>query len=389
TNLAQRLSTVKGVSSLANIGITAATMGADGWWLYSTGSNVTETMASGTTELLPDLQTTHALRIARPSGATPSGAICTGQTLDQATSAAFLGKNAVFSFYGLNGATQSATAGAVTVEISYSSGAAAAGTQATLGYAGSEGSKYAIGANGATFGTSGPTNQTAAVPVLSNGTVGTVGANGFATIPMSTTWGRYSVAAPIPLVIPGTTTSVTDLSVEVCFLPTATTAVATDWIELQGLQLEAKPSTATASLPNGVTSPSAFDRRPAWSEAQIEYSYWYYLFEAQVAGGITVYAPCEGVAANTNANCLISYPAPMRITPAVKFTDGFQVFTTNAETAITACTGLALSTSYATVANNRQALINCNAGTVVVGSANFLSSLGTTSSSGIIVASAL
>jgi len=385
TNIAQRLSTTKGIASLAGLTANAAVMGADGWWIYSSGtSNVTETIASGTTEVLPALGTTKALRVARTSSAA-AALTCIGQTLDQNQSAPLIGANAVFSFYGLNGAAMSATGGAITVEISYSAGTAAAGTQATLGYAGSQGSKYTIGTNAATFGTSGPTSQTAAVPVLVAGTSGTIGTNGFVTIPLSTTWARYAIAAPIPPTIPGTTTAVTDVSVQLCFTPTLASAITTDWFEVQGLQLEAKPSTVTPSLPNGVITPTAFERRPAAIETAIDYSYWYYNFENQAA--IQTVATCENTA-TTAMNCYVQFPVPMRITPAVSYTVGFQAFAQVAETSVGACSALAAAATYAALPSPVGVMLTCTASVGAAGTANHLTTLGTSSATGIISASA-
>lgn len=382
--LSQRLATTKGIASLAGVSPTAAIMANDGFWLINQSSEATVTIASGSTEALPALGTTKAVRIARPSGQSPTTATCTGQTLDQATSAALLGKNAVFSFYGLNGATMSAAGGAVTASISYSSGTAAS-AQTTLGYAGSEGSKYALGATGQA-GT--PTNWTVATPLLSPGyDTGASISSGIVTIPMSTTWTRYSIAALIPTVIPGTSTAVTDVSVSICFNPVATTSVTTDWIELQGIQLEAKASTVQETLPNGIISPSSFEKRNIATEQLIEYSYWYYNFENQAT--ITTVASCTDVS-TTISNCLINYPVAMRVVPVVKWTDGFQIFTTTGYSAVNACSSLGYSASYATVGTTRGFLMNCTATTVpAAGTANNLTTLGTSSATGIIVASAL
>ena len=396
TNLAQRLSTTKGIASLAGITPTAAVLAADGWWVYSASGTVTTTIASGTTEALPALGTTKALRFARTTSTTGAQQ-CIGQTLDQNQAAPLVGQNAVFSFYELNGAGQSASGGGFTAQISYSANAAAAGTQATLGFAGSVGSKYAIGTNAATFGTGGPTSQTAATPVVQSVATqaaaapttvlggGSVGTNGFVTFAGSTTWTRYVVAAPIPATIPGTSTAVTDVSVEVCFTPTGTGASTSDWIELQGLQLEAKPSTVTPTFPNGVITPTAFERRPASVEALIDYSYWYYNFENQSI--ITAVATCENTS-TTVANCFVPYPVPMRIVPAVQYTSGFQAFVQVGETSVNACT-LAAAATYALVPNNLGTTVQCTATTLpAAGTANILSTLGTSSATGIISASA-
>ena len=396
TNLEQRLSTTKGIATLAGITPTAAVMSADGWWVYSASGTVTTTIASGTTEVLPALGTTKALRFARTTSTT-GAAQCVGQTLDQNQAAPLIGANAVFSFYELNGAGQSASGAAFTAQISYSANAAAAGTQATLGYAGSVGSKYAVGTNATTFGTGGPTSQTAGVPIVQGVATqsaaapttvlggGSVGANGFVTFPGSTTWTRYVVASAIPATIPGTSTAVTDVSVEVCFTPTGTGASTSDWIELQGLQLEAKPSTVTPSLPYGVITPTAFERRPASVEALIDYSYWYYNFENQSL--ITAVANCVN-ASVTVTNCNIQFPVPMRIVPAVAYTSGFQAFTTTGYSAVNACT-LAVAATYAVVPSNTGTVVQCTATTIpAAGTANILTTLGTSSATGVISASA-
>ena len=383
-NLAQRLNSSKGIAALANVALAPAIITADGWWAYSTGSNATFTIANGATEILPALNTTKALRVARPSGATPSGATCIGQTLDLNASSPLIGNNAVFSFYALNGATMSASGGAVTAQISYSSAADTAGTQASLGSAGGNGSKFALAGSGQAGG---PTNYTVATPILSPGVTGSVATTGVVTIPLSTTWTRYSFAAPIPVNIPGSTTAVTNVSVQICALFTATTAVSTDWFEVQGLQLEAASALSTPALPNGIISPRAFERRLPAFEAALEYSYLYFNYEQQSLG-LTLNGMCENVA-TTTANCLVTFPVPMRITPALQFTAGFQVFAQVAETSLSACTGNALSTSLASFASNTGFLMLCTASVGAAGTAYEWGSLGTSSARRIISASAM
>ena len=389
TNPAQRLSTTKGIASLANISPTAAVIGPDRWWIVSPLAAVTATIDStAATAVIPGFNNTKAYRLARTSSGA-AGQICTGQTLDAATSQPFIGNNAVFSFYQFNGAGNSATGGQFTVNIDYTSAADGVATQATLGYAGLNGSLFALGDTGL-IGT-GPANMTRGVSGFSNGTTGTVTA-GVATLTGTTTWTRYGVYAAIPVNIPGTTTPVTSLSVSICFTPTATTAIATDYIEINGMQLEAKPGVAspvlassTLALPNGVTAPTAFERRPLAVEAALAYSYWYYNFENQAA--ITTVASCENTS-TTVANCLVPFPVTMRIAPAMKYTAGFQAFVQVAQTSVGACTGLAASATYVTAPSQSGVLVQCTATTVgAAGTANHLTTLGTSSATGIIVAS--
>ena len=384
TNLAQRLNTTKGIAALATLSPTAAVITADRWWVIAPAAGVTATIDStAATAVIPGLNNTKALRIARTSSGA-AGIVCVGQTLDQAASAPLIGNNAVFSFWESNGSTQSATAGNITVNVDYTSAADAAASQSTLGFAGTNGKLFALGDVGLL--SAGPTNMTRAIAGFSAGTTGTV-TSGVATIKASTTWARYSVYAPIPVNIPGTTTPVTSVSVSICWTPTVTTAVATDYIEINGMQLEAKPSTATLLAPNGVTAPSAFERRSSAHEQLLQQYYWYFNYENQTA--ITTVASC-GAASTTVANCNIVFPVNMRIVPAMSFTAGFQVFTTNAESAVNACSALSASASYVTAPSTAGALINCTAtaaGTAA-GNANFLTTLGTSSATGIISASA-
>ena len=382
TNLAQRLSTTKGIASLATLSPTAAVITADRWWTIAPAAGVTVTMDStAATAVVPGLNNTKAIRLARTSSGA-AGIMCLGQTLDAAASQPLIGNNAVFSFWESNGAAQSATAGNFTVNVDYTSAADAAATQATLGFAGANGSLFALGDVGLL--SAGPTNMTRAIAGASPGTTATVTA-GVATIQGSTTWTRYAVYAPIPVNVPGTTTPVTSVSVSICFAPILTTAITTDWIELEGMQLEAKPSTATVNLPAGVISPTTLERRSAEFEQALSQYYWIYNFEDQTA--IRTVAPCTDVSV-TVSNCEYTFPVQMRIAPVMKFTTGFQLFTTTGYSAVGACTTLSASASYATVPSTTGALINCTAGTVpAAGTANNLTTLGTSSATGIIVAS--
>lgn len=382
TNLAQRLNTAKGVTALATLSPTAAVITADRWWVVAPAAGITATIDStAATATVPGINNTKALRIARTtSGA--AGIACVGQTLDKAASAPLIGNNAIFSFYEVNGATQSATNGNITVNVDYTSAADGAATQATLGFTGLNGSLFALGDVGAT--SAGPANMTRGVAGLSAGTTGSVSA-GVATIPASTTWTRYAVYAPIPVSIPGTATAVTSVSVSICWTPIATTAVATDYIEIEAAQLEAKPSTVTAALPAGVISPTGVERRPAAVEQAYQQYYWYFNYENQST--ITTVADCENTSTSV-ANCFVKFPTPMRIAPAMQYTAGFQAFAQVAETSVSACSALAASASYVTVASPLGVLAACTASVGAAGTANHLTTLGTSSATGIISASA-
>jgi hypothetical protein len=377
TNPAQRLSTAKGVTALATLSPTAAVIGADRWWTVAPAAGVTLTIDStASSAVVPGLNNTKAYRIARTSSGA-AGIVCTGQTLDAKASAPFIGQQAVFSFYEFNGSTMSATNGQFTVNIDYTSAADGAATQATLGYAGLNGSKFAL-ADAGTLA-SGPTNYINAVNGISVGTGNlvagvstTAGApNTAAVFAGSTSWTRYGVYASIPTNVPGTTTAVTSVSVSICWTPTATTAVATDYIEIEGAQLEVRPpastlptaasgtligstaigpaSTPVAAVAN-VPEPSPLERRPSAVEQTLAYYYWYFNYEQQSLG-LTVNGSCENVATST-ANCVVTFPVPMRLAPALQFTAGFQAFAQVAETSVSACTANSLSTSLASFSSN-------------------------------------
>jgi hypothetical protein len=382
TNLAQRSATAKGVTALASTSPTAAIITADRWWMIAPAAGLTATIDStASTAVVPGFNNTKALRIARTSSGA-AGISCVGQTLDAAASAPLIGNNAVFSFYEFNGSTQSATNGNITVNVDYTSATDGAATQATLGYAGLNGSLFALGDVGLL--SAGPTNMTRAIAGVSPGTTGTVSA-GVATIAASTTWTRYAVYAPIPVNVPGTTTAVTSVSVSVCWTPIATTAVATDYIEIEAAQLEAKPSTATASMPAGVISPTAFDRRAAATEQVLQQYYWYFNYENQSLASAV--ATCENTSTSVT-QCFVPWPVQMRLAPVVKYTAGFQAFAQVAETSVSACSALAAATTLATVPTNAGALVACTASVGAAGTANHLLALGTSSASGIISASA-
>ena len=384
TNLAQRLNSTKGIAALAGLSPTAAVITADRWWVIAPAAGVTATIDStASSAVIPGLNNTKALRIARTSSGA-AGIVCVGQTLDQAASLPLIGNNAVFSFWEENGSTQSATNGNITVNIDYTSATDAAATQATLGFAGGNGSKFALGDAGQS-GT--PTSYTNAVAGSSPGYPTATVASGVATIAASTTWTRYAVYAPIPVNVPNTTTPITSVSVSICWTPTATTAVATDYIEINGMQIEAKPSTPTAAMPAGVISPTAFERRLAAVEQMYQQYYWYFNYEQQSLGLAT-----EGICANlttSTLNCVVAFPTQMRIVPVVKFTDGFQAFVQVAETSIGAMSGLALPTALASVVSTKGFTFKAAATTVGVGGTiNQWMSLGTSSATGIISASA-
>ena len=386
TNLAQRLNTTKGVTALATLSPTAAVITADRWWVIAPAAGVTATIDStAATATVPGLNNTKALRIARTSSGA-AGIVCVGQTLDKVAAAPLIGNNAIFSFYEESGATAPLS---LTVNVDYFTAADTAGTQATLGFAGGNGSLAALGDVG--LASAGPTNFTRAIVGVSPGTTGTVSTAGVATLPVAaaSTWNRYAVYAPIPVNAPGTTTPVTGVSVSICWTPTATTAVTTDWIEIEDAQLEAASSAVTANLPAGIVSPKAYQNKLASVEQQDQYYYWYFNYENQTLVAPVAGTSCLDVTTSLGA-CVLTFPVQMRVTPSVKFTDGFQLFTSTAYTTLGAGSTLAVYTQTLTSVPSPSAIAFKLSATTTpaAGTANWLFSLGTSSATGIISASA-
>ena len=377
TNLWQR-----GTTPLSNALPASAEMTADRWWVISpTGTvDVLKTTPSATAaDYLGNLGFYNGLEVRRHTGTNTAGLTCIGQTLDSKQAAPLVGNNAVLSFYGYAPSTYTATSSNITVSIAYYTAAdAAAATQGTLQYTGPN-SQAAASSTAALAG--GITGYTAAIGGISVGG-GTV-SSGVATISLSATPTRYAVYAPIPATN-SAGTAITGVNVGICGAFEGATAVTTDFFELFAVQLEAKSGTASANLPNGVTSPSGFDKRLASLEAAYQYYYSYVLNESTS----NYFAATCGDSTASVANCNLPFPVAMRLPPSVKYTTGFSAFTTTAMSALAPCSAAALAT--ASIGTSTPSVSNvmviCTASVVpAAGSVNFLVNNGTT---GVISASA-
>jgi hypothetical protein len=369
TNLWQR-----GTTPISATTATTATMTADRWWAYSSANTMTISKQTGAADTIPTLGLYASMRVDRPSG-TDVTPICVGQTLDKQAAAPLIGNNAIFSFYALAGSTFSPTASGLTVKVAYFTAADSAASQGTIQFAGGNSQTAALGTT---------TGYTAAVGGVSPGTTGTV-ASGVATVPISTTWTRYAVYAPIPTVN-ASGTAVTGVTVSLCETNVGTGA-STDWFEFTGAQVQAMPSTATAVLANGVISPTGFERRLAADEQFLQQAYSYVVVES--AAALNIQGACAG-STTSIANCLIAFPAPMRIAPVAKYTAGFEACTTTACSSATVCTALTTSATQAWAVSNKQAVVDCasSAGTPAAGTAFFLYDIGTGSATGVMSFSA-
>lgn len=380
TNLWQR-----GTTPVSNATPTVALMTADRWWVISPSGTVDvlkTTPATSAADYLGGIGFYSGMEVRRHTGST--GALtCIGQTLDKAAAAQLIGNNAVFSFWGYAPSTYSATGSQITVSIAYFTAADAAATQAAIGDAGGNSSTFALSAAAQASGITGYQAATAGMSANSPGTV----ASGVATIALTTTPTRYAVYAPIP-VMNSAGTYVTAVGISICGTFVASSAVTTDWFEIFGAQLEAKSSVATAQLPAGVISPSNFDRRPAATEQLYQQYYSYVVTES--ASAINSEGLCA-MSTTSIANCLITFPATMRLAPIAKYTAGFEASATVASSSATVCTALTTSaTLTGNAVSNKQVIVDCasSAGFGAAGTAGFLWDIGTGSATGVMQFSA-
>lgn len=349
TNLWQR-----GTTPVSAASPTTAVMGPDRFWAISASNVVTiskQTPISTAADYLGSSGFYSYMRVARPSG-TPSGATCVGQTLDQQAAAELIGKNNVLSFYAYAPTTYSATNDAVTVTIAYFTATDASSNQSAVGAAGTNSKTFALSASGQAGGITGYTAVTAgSSPGFATSTV----ASNVATVGLTQSPTRYSFYGFVPA-LTAAGTQVTGVGISICGTPTATTTVSTDYFEITGIQLQGLNSTATASSPAGLNSPTGFERRLPQLDASNQLYYSYVVNEGALGPSRSV---CHFTTANTAMQCPIAFPVPMRIAPAMRYATGFAGFTTTAETTANACTGNTTDATVALTASTSQVMMQC------------------------------
>lgn len=317
TNLWQRGTTFTAATP------TTAAYTADRWFSYSSGNTVTTTrQTTGTAISLSD-GILASMRVSRPSG-TDVTAICVGQVLPQKDAARFLGKNAIFSFYGQAPTTFLSTNQSVDVTIAYVTASDSA-TPNTITDS---------------FAKSTTTGYTQVVTAANGGATTTTIASGSANIPLSTTLTRYFVSGTIP-------TTATSVGVKICFTPAAgTTGTANDYFQFANAQLEAGAATSTSPAYLGQTSPSPFAKRHLQTETSLQQSYTYALSENT---GVFYASPVTCTASGA-ALIGIQYATQMRMTPTLTLTaGGFSVQTAAAVTAIGTTTLAAATAQHASL----------------------------------------
>lgn len=319
TNLWQR-----GTTPVSAASPSTTVIGADRWAVYSSANVVTVTKQTAAADSIPAQGFNASMRVSRPSG-TNTSAICVGQVLDKQATNNLIANNGVLSFYALAGAGLSAVAGNnLTVTIAYYTAADSA-TPLTNTDAFMKGTVTGYQA------------------VTAGGSVGTTAAvtAGVATVNISTTWTRYGVYGAIPATN-AAGTAVTGAGVTICYTPASGTGGATEWFEIEGVQLQPTPSRATPAMPAGVTAYTGFERRHAQLEADLQQYYSYVLQETNGA----VYPGGVLCTATGNAWIALSPGISMRETPTLVVTaGGFSIRTAAAVTGIGTTTLLAGSTA--------------------------------------------
>jgi hypothetical protein len=299
-------------------------MTADRFAVYSAATSPTVTKQTGAADTIASQGLYGSLRVARTSGYVATSQVCVGQVLDQKAAGPLIGNNAVFSFWALAGANFSASSNNITATIAYYTAADSA----------------TGGTNTGTFMPATITGYTAATAGTSAGTTGSIG-SGIATIPITTTWTRYGVYAPIPATN-AAGTAVSGVGVTICYTPVGT-AGASDYFEIAGAQLEAGPSAVSGGSPaigNGFTSPRPFARRTMAEEQLRQYYYTFTLAEPATGVAVGNGVALTTGAATTGTQCKLSYPFPtaMRVAPTLS-TGTISAFTWQVHTSFSGATG--------------------------------------------------
>jgi hypothetical protein len=319
----------------------SATYGPDGWYVFTQGAQggaetITVSKQTGATDVFPG--TLASARIQRVNAQTLVAPIQFGQLVPDDISGRFPGNTAIFSCFMLAGANYSPAGSTITMVIAYHSAA----DVTTPGANGQ-------GTNTATFATSIGATQN-----ITNYTEAVV-----TSVPITTTWTRYSVAAPIPLTIPNTATTVTGVGVKLIVTPVGT-AGAADWVEVANCQLESRLGTSVG--------PSPFIRRNLTDEYALENArYWAVLENG--AAGTPIYA--TGQATTTNVfNVMFNMPTQMRITPVASpiTAGGFKVNAAGTLQTVSQLSTTGLQQTARTGALGGVATITAGQGTTFVGS---------------------
>ena len=158
-------------------------------------------------------------------------------------------------------------------------------------------------------------------------------------VPISASWNRYSVVAPIPA-------TATELAVAICWTPVGASP-SSDYFEFTGAQLVPNNALTTVAGTAGaalnVNDPRAktFLRRPQMLETNLQLAF--YWRQTETASATSIYGVCQGLASTTAANCLINFPVPMFKIPTFAYTAGTIQATVNTAGAAAAVTSMVIN----------------------------------------------
>lgn len=312
-NLFQRGTSVV-IASPAAVAYTA-----DRWFAWG-GTNTPVTVAQDLTTPSPNFGASYKVTKASGAGVVQ---VCVGQEVETVNSYRFQGQTAEFDIHLQALAGFSAVSSNIAIYI----------LTGTSSDEGSVAAAFSINAGGG--GGAGWTGG-----AVLGGTPGYL-------IPITTTWGRYTVAAPIPL-------TATEIAVAVCYTPVGTGG-ATDGFRFAGAQLVPNSALTALAGANGARITTAglaksFLRRPQAQETDLQLRYsWLAVNEA--ASTAAVFGYCAGTG-TTAAHCYFAFPVPMRAAPATTFGSvaaGTLVADVETAGAADTVTGVALTASVNTV----------------------------------------
>lgn len=325
------------VNQRGSAGVTAASITTSAKYLQDRWAMVSGTSTSGAmtnvTSGLP-AQFTNAAQLQRTSGQTGVVKVCLLQEIPTIDFTPIAGQPITLSFWALAGANFSAASSALVAQV-------------TTGTGSDEGL--------ATWLT-GLTGAASAIPAAN------------ATVTLSTSWQRFAVT--------GTAlATATEGVVNICWTPVGT-AGTNDYIQVTGVQLQ--QGTVATNI----------EFRPYATELAKAQRYYYGVAESKTA--INFRAVCS-MSTTSIANCAVPFPQVMRAAPTMTYTAGFTASASTASTSATVCTAL---TTTATLTGNAASttgvLMDCasSTGFGAAGTSGFLWDLGTSSSTGVIQASA-
>ena len=289
---------------------TTATYVAEQWAAFSgTSTTLAGTQQTGAADIPSNYQA--SLRITRSgTGVVQS---CVAQEISTPDSYRFQGQTAEFDFHALAGAGFSPSPDVLNVLI-------VTGTGTDQGMA-----NLAKTINSALSGTAWTGAATLTVPV-----------------PITTSWGRYTVAAPIP-------TTATEIGIALCWTPVGASP-SSDYFEFTGAQLVRNNSltgaAGTAGAALNVNDPRAKAYARAIDQDEYKREYAFYWRQNEAASSLNVYGQCQGgAAATTAANCMMTFPVPMYKAPTIAFTAGTISATVGTAGAANTVSGLTIQTN--------------------------------------------